>query len=68
MHFLAVRKQEAIAVETTNISDLLGELETTYAKYHDSISILPNPDAIVAGGNMTICGHFFEASVRAAVA
>jgi hypothetical protein len=56
-HFLVVRRREADALESTSLSDELERLGETYERYHDSISSLPNPDAIVDPSAMRGLGY-----------
>jgi hypothetical protein len=46
-HFLSARRAEVLQMDRLSLSDQLDELDRTYANYHESISALPNPDAIV---------------------
>ena len=51
-HFIAVRHDEADLAETINRDTIVAELRDTYHTYHESISHLPNPDAVVSRSNM----------------
>lgn len=52
VHFLEARKMECEKLKSTPIASLLKELRDTYQKYHKSVTALPNPDAILSGGEM----------------
>lgn len=49
-HFLEARRRECQTLASTKLEDVLRRLRDTYGKYHDSVSKLPNPDAVVTGG------------------
>ncbi len=51
-HFLEVRRQEADAIEASDLHDEIDNLRDTYSKYDESIRELPNPDAVVSGASM----------------
>ncbi len=51
-HFLAVRQLEVKALKEKQCQELLDELSATYEKYHESIKVLRNPDAVLSGGAM----------------
>lgn len=51
-HFLAVRKNEAETIVNSELEPLLRELRSTYNKYHESIRVLRNPDAVKSRGPM----------------
>lgn len=52
-HFLTVRRSEADQIEGQEPADVAAALRQTYAAYHDSVSQLPNPDAIVSNSSMS---------------
>ena len=51
-HFMAVRRQEADAMEGMDIDEEIESLRETYQTYNDSINRLPNPDAFVSHSRM----------------
>lgn len=46
-HFLEARRRECDLLAKTNLPDVVKILRETHAKYHVSVSKLPNPDALV---------------------
>lgn len=52
-HFMAVRRQEANAMESMDIEEEIEILRETYQTYNGSIQRLPNPDAFVSQSRMS---------------
>ncbi len=52
-HFITVRRNEADCIGNTDRDNIVVELRDTYQTYHESISLLPNPDAVVSRSNMS---------------
>ena len=52
MHFIEARRTEADTVKERSLADEVQDLRETYAKYHQALSILRNPDAVVSGARM----------------
>lgn len=50
-HFLEARRRECELLATKNLPQIIAELKDSHAKYHASVSRLPNPDAPVTGGD-----------------
>ncbi|MCG3185016.1 MAG: hypothetical protein ICCCNLDF_03193 [Planctomycetes bacterium] len=56
-HFLAVRRMELDGIEKVKLEGVLKELRTTYEKYDELVSLLPNPDAYMTEGSMQGLGY-----------
>lgn len=50
-HFLEARRWECDLLASTPLPEIISGLRATYHKYHDSVSRLPNPDAVMKGGD-----------------
>lgn len=59
-HFLQVRRNEADLVRQRTLEEEAQDLRQVYARYHDALRVLPNPDAIVSGATMQGLGFLLE--------
>lgn len=51
-HFLEARQAECKSLTSMTLAQQLEELRDTHRKYHSSVRHLPNPDAVLTGGEM----------------
>ena len=51
-HFLEVRKLEFSSIESVSVSEQVAELRNSFNLYHEGVSQLRNPDAILSHANM----------------
>ena len=52
MHFMEARRSEADAVKNRSLAEEAQDLRETHVKYHQDLSVLRNPDALVSGASM----------------
>lgn len=51
-HFLEARQAEIKSVSVMSLADQINELRETHSSYHEAVSRLPNPDAVLSSGGM----------------